>query len=331
MANPELEWEKSEQVNVGIDYGFSNDRFTGILDFYQKKTRDLLLEVTVPQPAVVATRVENVGSIRNRVFEASFDAQLFDRGDRALSMGLVASVDRTEVLSLGGDRQFISTGDVSGQGQSDRAAQRIMVGQPIGTFWGPEFLRVNEEGVQLFRCRTERPDCVNGETTAPTGGDEAIIGDANPDFTLGFNSNLRWGRFDASWLWRAEVGKDVFNNTALVYATKTNVNQDRNFLRSALDDPTAIGQPAIYSSRWIEDGSFLRLQNVTVGYTFDVPGRLVATSTRVYLSADNLLLLTDYSGYDPEVFVAAGLASRGIDYLTFPRARTFTLGARVLF
>jgi iron complex outermembrane receptor protein len=173
---------------------------------------------------------------------------------------------------------------------------------------------------------------VNGQTRAPTGDDERVLGNANPDFSLGFRSNLTWSKFDASWLWRGQFGNEVFNNTALVYSTKSNVLQDKNFMRSALSDPIGLHEPAIFSSRWIEDGSFVRLQNVTVGYTFDLPQRLnFGRGTRVYVSGDNLLLMTDYSGYDPEVFVDAGLATRGLDYLTYPRPRTFTAGARVLF
>jgi TonB-dependent starch-binding outer membrane protein SusC len=191
---------------------------------------------------------------------------------------------------------------------------------------------VNSRGRQVFRCYTARPECVGGETTSPIGDDERIIGNANPSFSLGFRSNATWGRLDASWLWRSEMGRDVFNNTALVYGTKSNVTQNRNFLRSALSAGDTLGEPAIFSSRWIEDGSFLRLQNLTVGYTFNLPQFFSAGRTaRVYLSGDNLLLFTGYSGYDPEVFVSSGLASRGIDYVTYPRARTFTLGTRLQF
>jgi TonB-dependent starch-binding outer membrane protein SusC len=332
VANPDLTWETSEQVNLGIDYGFDNDRFTGTLEFYQKTTKDLLLEVSVPQPAVVSTRLENIGSFRTRGVEASMDATLISGGNRLLSAGFVASFDRNEVRSLGGDRTFIGTGGVSGQGQSGRLSQRIIVGEPLGTFWGPIFLKVNGQGQQVFRCFTQRAECVNGETTSPISDDDRVIGDANPAFTMGFTSSGRWGNFDASWFWRGEFGRDVFNNTSLVYATKSNVLQGRNFLASALNDPTKIGEPAIYSSRWIEDGTFVRLQNVTVGYTFNLPERLQAIrSARVFVSGDNLFLFTDYSGYDPEVFTGAGLATRGIDYLTYPRARTFTTGLRLQF
>ncbi|HEX6048848.1 MAG TPA: SusC/RagA family TonB-linked outer membrane protein, partial [Gemmatimonadaceae bacterium] len=192
VANPNLKWETSEQVNVGLDYGFMADRFTGVIDYYQKTTKDLLLDVAVPQPAVVSTRLENVGSIRNRGVEITLNTPLLDRSDRSLNLELVGSVERNEVLSLGGDRQFIITGAVNGQGQSGRFAQRIMVGEPLGTFWGPTFTRV-VNGRQMFRCNRTDPDCVNGETRDPTGDDESIIGNANPDFSLGLSNNGRWG------------------------------------------------------------------------------------------------------------------------------------------
>ena len=332
VANPDLKWETSTQVNVGVDYGFKNDRYTGVLDIYQKTTKDLLLDVSVPQPAVVSTRLENVGSLRNRGVELSLDAHLFEAQRRQLTVGFVGSVERNEVTSLGAGRSFIGTGDVNGQGQSGRLSQRIIVGEPIGTFWGPKFLRVNDKGKQVFSCTKVRPECVGNETTTPSGDDDEIIGKANPDFTLGITSNGRFGAFDASWLWRGEFGRDVFNNTALVYSTKTNVLQDRNFLASALSDPDAVGEPAIYSSRWVESGTFLRLQNVTVGYTFNTRSiSRFARSARMFVSGDNLLLFSGYEGYDPEVFVSRGLASRGIDYVTYPRARTFTTGFQFEF
>ncbi|MFL5617526.1 MAG: SusC/RagA family TonB-linked outer membrane protein [Gemmatimonadaceae bacterium] len=330
VANPDLKWETSEQTNLGVDWGLRSDRITGSVDVYQKKTKDLILTVPVPQPAVVGTQIQNIGSVRNRGLEATLDARLFDRANKTLTSGLVLTVERNSVLSLG-DALFIETGNVSGQGQSGRNAQRIIPGQPLGTFWGAQFLGVDAQGKQTFACKSTSTGCVSGVTFSPTGDDETIIGNANPSFTLGLRSNGAWGHFDASWLWRGEFGRDVFNNTALVYSTKGNALQSKNFLRAALSDPTGLREPAIYSSRWIENGRFIRLQNATVGYTVTLPGRLGVHTTRLYVSGDNLLLFTPYSGYDPEVFVDAGTASRGIDYLTYPRARTFTLGAHVGF
>jgi iron complex outermembrane receptor protein len=330
VGNPDLKWETATQVNVGFDYGFQSDRITGSVDFYQKNTKDLLLTVNVPQPAVVSTRIENIGSLRNRGLEASADGQLFKGLNKSLSLGVVLTVERNEVTSLGDtSRKFINTGFVSGQGQSNQYSQRIMVGQPIGTFFGPKFIGVTG-GKQVFECSAGSAGCTNGKTTDPTDGDKRVIGNANPSFTLGVRNNGMWNHFDASWLWRGEFGGQTFNNTALVYASKSNAKQGRNFLSSALSQPDSIGEPSKYSSRWVENRTFVRLQNVTVGYA--VPTKYTAGRvTRVYVSGDNLLLVTKYTGYDPEVFVSSGLASRGIDYLVYPPARRFTLGARVQF
>jgi iron complex outermembrane receptor protein len=165
--------------------------------------------------------------------------------------------------------------------------------------------------------------------------DFVVIGDPNPDFTVGLRSQMTLGRLDASFLARAKQGIDVFNNTALVYSTKGNAKQGKNFLASALDDGIGINEPAIFSSLWIEDGSFIRMENITVGYTFNLPRSMGGDRTaRVYVSADNLFLITGYSGYDPEAHTQGGgrnLAARGIDYLNYPRARTFTTGVRFSF
>jgi iron complex outermembrane receptor protein len=280
----------------------------------------------------VATRIENVGSVRNRGMEATVEGRLWETQARSLTSGLVLSVERNEVLDLGG-RSFIVAGAVSGQGQSGRNAQRLIPGQPLGTFWGPHFIGVDAQGRQTFTCVATSVGCTNGVTISPTADDEGIIGNANPNFSLGFHSNLTWNKFDASWNWRGEFGRDVFNNTALIYSTKGNAKQGRNFLATALADPTGIDEPSIYSSRWIENGRFVRLQNVTLGYTFTL-AQLGGRPTRVYVSGDNLLLFTPYSGYDPEVYSSQPdqeIATRGIDYLTYPRARTITTGVRLSF
>jgi iron complex outermembrane receptor protein len=336
--NPDLKWEETEQLNIAVDYGFMDNLITGSIEYYVKNTEDLLLEVAVPQPAVVETRLENIGKVRNRGLELSLDAQVMNRPNLNWLAGVVFAAEKNEVVDLGG-RTFITTGNVSGQGQSGQVAQRIIPGEALGTFFGPEFIGVDENGVQLFNQysveRDEEGRVVSreliGETTSPSGDDFVVLGDANPDFTIGFRSQVTSGPFDLSFLVRAEQGRDVFNNTALVYSTKGNALQDKNFLKSALEDPTGITQPAIYSSQWIEDGSFIRLQNVTLGYTFELPGLMQGRTTRVYVSGDNLFLISGYSGYDPEVHTQAGLASRGIDYLNYPRPRTFTAGLRVGF
>lgn len=333
--NPDLKWETTDQSNFAIDYGFLENRFTGSLEYYVKNTKDLLLEVSVPQPAVVATRLENIGRIGGKGLEFSLDAQVLNRPEFNWTAGLVYSRDRTKVKDLGG-RSFITTGGVSGRGQSGQVSQRIMPGQPLGTFWGPEWVGVNAQGLELFACTPTGPtdtQCVSGQTTLPLRDtDYRIIGNANPDFTVGLRSLVNWRRFDFSFLVNSQRGMDVFNNTALVYASKNNALQGTNIIKSALSDGVGITQPQTFSSRWIEDGSFVRLQNVTLGVTFDPPKFIgAAKGARAYISGDNLLMMTDYTGYDPEIYTDAGLASRGIDWLHYPRARTFTGGLRVAF
>lgn len=339
-ANPDLKWEETAQSNVALDYGFLNNRLNGSLEYYVKNTHDLLLRVLVPQPAVIGDRLENIGKIRNKGVELSLDGQVLQRSALNLSAGFVFSHDNNEVVDLGG-RTFIPDALASGQGQSNQFTQRIMPGQPIGTFFGPVFQGVNSAGQQLFNKYTVTRDAngnetsrtLNGTTTSPGGDDYVILGNANPKYTLGLHTNGTWKSFDFSMLINRVAGQKVFNNTALVYSTKGNALQDKNFLAAALTDPTGIHEPAIYSSRWIEDGSFTRLANITVGYTFDLPRAFgVARGTRAYLSGDNLHLWTPYSGYDPEVFSQLpGIAPRGVDYLHYPRPRTITGGLRVQF
>ncbi len=340
--NPNLKWEETAQTNFALDYGILNNRLNGSLEYYVKNTNDLLLEVNVPQPAVVETRLENIGRMRNKGLELSLDGLVLQRSDLNWSAGFVFSHDKNEVIDLGG-KGFITTAQASGQGQSNQFTQRIMPGQPLGTFWGPQFFGFDAAGHQLFNHYTVTRDASGKETSRVLAGqvqaaalnsdDDVILGNAFPKYNLGVRTNGNWKKFDFSMLVNRVAGQKIFNNTALVYAQKGNALQDKNFLLSALNDPSEIHEPAKYSSRYIEDGSYTRLQNVTVGYTFDLPSFTgTARNSRVFISGDNLILWTNYSGYDPEVHTQLpGLAPRGIDYLHYPRGRTFTGGLRVAF
>jgi iron complex outermembrane receptor protein len=339
-ANPDLKWEETAQTNVALDYGFLGNRLNGSLEYYVKNTHDLLLDVLVPQPAVVGDRLENIGKLRNKGVEFSLDGQVMQRSEFNWTAGFVFAHDNNTVVDLGG-RTFIPDALASGQGQSNQFTERIIPGQPIGTFFGPIFTGVNAAGQQTFNKYTVTRDANGNETSrvlagttiAPGGDDYVILGNANPKYNLGLHTNGTWKTFDFSVLINRVAGQKIFNNTALVYSTKGNALQDKNFLASALSDPTGIHEPAIYSSRWVEDGSFTRLANITVGYTFDMPKFTgIARGSRVYVSGDNLALWTPYTGYDPEVFSQLpGIAPRGADYLHYPRPRTITGGLRVAF
>jgi len=352
-GNPNLKWEQTSQVDGAIDFGLWNNRISGSVEYYHKNTKDLLFTVDVPQPALQSTQLRNVGRLSGHGIELSLDALAVSRPGLTWRAGLVFAADRNKVTDLGCSADstglkscpFYESGDVSGQGQSNVKAERIMVCDPsrpgycpgyaLGTFYGPQFLGVDATGKQVFFCTAATVGCVNGRSTTgagPAAADYRVIGNANPDFTVGFHSQINWNRFDVSFLVRAVVGQDVFNNTALVYGSRSAAIGGANFLRTGLTDPTGIHEPSIYSSRWVESASFVRLQNITVGYDLNVPFLMrSARSARLYVSADNLILLTGYSGLDPEVYSGTGLAVRGIDYLVFPHPRTITGGLRLLF
>jgi len=335
-GNPNLKWEQTSQVNAAVDFGLLSNRLSGSVEYYVKNTKDLLLTVDVPQPALAPQQLINVGRLHNNGLEVSLDAVAISRPGLVWRAGVVFAAERNKVTELATSTGF-TTGPVSGQGQSGVNAERLFPGSPLGTFFGPVFLGVDGTGKQVFFCTPAKtPTCAADSTTttglAPNQADYREIGNANPDFTLGFHNQVTWGKLDVSFLVRASVGGQVFNNTALVYSAKANASHGQNFLRPALTDPTGLSEPAIYSSRWIESGTFVRLQNITVTYDLDLPLLTrSARSARVYVSADNLLLLTGYSGLDPEVFSGTGTAVRGIDYLTYPRPRTVTGGLRLMF
>lgn len=322
-ANPDLQWEETRSFNVGLDYALLSGRFSGTLEYYVKNTDNLLLDVTVPQPAVVDSRLENIGEIQNRGLEFSLDALAIDKPDLSMLVGFVFATEHNEVVSLG-DREQIITGEIRGRGQSGQQSQIITPGEPVPSFYGLIFDGV-VDGVQTFRD-------LNGDGQI-NSDDRAIIGNPRPAFTYGFNGQLYWNRFDVRFSLRGVQGSDIVNNLALVYQNKSGAKQNSNVLAAALEDPDGFNEPARFSSRWVEDGSFLRLQNVTVGYTVDA-SQLTSQlrNARIYLSADNVLTLTGYSGFDPEITSPLqGLAAMGIDWMNYPAARTFTVGVNLGF
>ncbi|MGH7496098.1 MAG: SusC/RagA family TonB-linked outer membrane protein [bacterium] len=330
LANPDLKWEETSQLNFGIDFGFLDDRISGTIDVYNKTTTDLLLEYDVPQPAVVATRLENAGKVTNKGIELGLNTVNISSPGFFWRTSLNFAYNKNEVVDLG-DRESIITGIVSGAGLSGVRAQIVLPGNPLGTFFGPRFLGYDSEGNEILSSDAGRPEA----TTGPLGDGRQILGDAQPDFNLGLSSTMIYKKWDFRFFFQGVTGFSLFNNTRLEYQRPSNVTNGINLLRGALEDVANGMNPAResrYSDRFIEDGSFIRLQNVTLGYTFDAFSNV--RSLRAYVSADNLFILTDYQGYDPEVnnFAVdpndptARVQTLGIDYANYPRSRTFTFG-----
>lgn len=317
-TNPDLKWEQTAQTDIGIDFGFLNGKIRGSIDYYYKKTTDLLLSVAVPSPSLITTQIANVGTVTNQGIELDLSFDLMRTKNFAWDANLNLSHNKNEVVSLSngqwtGDNMQVAP--CQGQGLSGTYAQLIMPGQPIGTFYGKRFIGV-VDGVEQFA----------------NDGEPEVIGCAQPDLTFGLGTNLQYKNWTLSLNFRGSIGNDVYNCTANNLAYLSNL-PGINVLKEAVTSGVNRDQAKVYSSRFIEDGSFVRLDNLSLGYNFSLP-KLYISNARVFVSAQNLFVITGYSGADPEVnseISRTGVAPLGVDYLSYPKARTFSMGINLSF
>lgn len=318
-SNPDLKWEETSQIDFGLDFGFLGGRIEGSFDWYRKVTSDLLYSVDIPSPSYISKQVANVGSVRNSGIEFTLNGVIIDKPDVTWSANVNLSHNKNMVLSLSNDKyagKYLITGACNGQGLSGQYSQIIQEGSPLGTFYGKRFTGLDSNGM---------------ETYANDGASE-VIGCAQPDLVYGFGTSFRYKRFSASASFHGTIGNDIYNNTANNHAYLSNL-PGRNVMKEAVASGVAYGQPKTFSSRWIEDGSFLRMDNLTFAYEFDVKNCFLSRA-QIYCTAQNLFVLTKYSGLDPEVnskTTGNGTAPIGTDYLSYPRARTFSLGVNLTF
>lgn len=317
-TNPDLKWEQTAQTDIGIDFGLLNGKIRGSIDWYYKRTTDLLLSVAVPSPSLITKQIANVGTVTNQGVELDLAFDLMHRKNFTWEANLNLSHNENKVVSLSngkwtGDNMQVAP--CQGQGLSGTYAQLIMPGQPIGTFYGKRFTGI-KDGVEQFA----------------NNGEPEVIGCAQPDLTFGIGTNLQYKNWNLSLNFRGSVGNDIYNCTAnnLVYLSNL---PGRNVLKKAITSGVNRDQAKVYSSRFIEDGSFVRLDNISLGYNFNLP-ELYISNARIFVSAQNLFTITNYSGTDPEVnseISRTGVAPLGVDYLSYPKARTFSMGINVSF
>ncbi|MDN3669446.1 TonB-dependent receptor [Echinicola jeungdonensis] len=324
-ANPDLQWEQTNQLNVGLDFGFLDGRLTGTIDYYEKYTNNLLLQFSTAAPSVVNTQWANVGKVENKGIEFALNAGLIVDRPVTWDMSFNVSHNKNEVVSLSNDqfsRDEIRTAPLSGVITPKDFSQIIKPGLSLGTFYGRKFTGFDENGMETYL-----------DEDGVDGADLVVIGNAQPDLNFGMSHQWKWKNFDASVSLRGVVGNEVLNNTGAEFSY-TNSFPGINILRSALDSDVSRDQTAQFSSRWLEDGSFLRLDNMNIGYNFDVSSLDFLGKARIYVTGQNLFVLTGYSGFDPEVRTntnAGGPAAIGIDYLSYPRPRVFMLGGSISF
>lgn len=342
IPNPDLKWETTAQADFGIDMAFLNRRLRVSFDYYDKQTSDLLRERNLALSSGYDKMWVNDGKIQNRGFEVTVDADILQTKDWQLSGTLIYSRNRNKVKDLGNTLESgLVTDPMTGMlfEYSGNSLEQyrdytniLAIGQPVNVFYGYKvdgIVQTLNEGIDAglsgdyanpgeFKYMN-----LNGDSEI-SEADKTIIGDPNPDFTASLALNLSWKKFDVSVFLNGVFGQDVLN-------TKAFGEPSNSPLRWTPDNPTnkypslRDGRQVKISDWWIEDGSFLRVQNLNIGYTFDLPKKSFLSKARIYMNASNLYTFTKFKGYDPEVGLD-GVYSGG-----YPRLRKWTFGLDLTF
>ena len=316
--NPGLKWESTSALNVGLDFGFLKGVLRGSLEYYDKHTKDLLFLVTSAQPATTPFTWKNLNTdIQNRGVELTLTYDVFSSSDFAWDIQGNAAYNKNIVKNLDG---VYDTGEINGQGLTGAFAQRLAEGQPLFAYFLREFGGYDAEGNSIYP---------NGDFQQFLDGKSPL-----PVVTAGFTNNFRYGNLDASIFFNGVFGNYIYSNTRNAFFTKGSFANGRNVTSDVVDsDEGPLNAPDV-STRFLEKGDFVRLQNLNIGYQVPLRSTKNISSLRLFLSGQNLLTFTKYSGQDPEVSTNKsinGIPSFGIDYTAYPRARTWTIGGNISF
>jgi TonB-dependent starch-binding outer membrane protein SusC len=315
FENPDLKWESTQQINVGVDYSFVKGRVAGSLDFYKKNTKDLLIQVRAAQPAVSDFVWTNLDAdVQNSGVELGLNVTAMDKADFRWNVLFNAAYNKNEVKNYGG---LLNTGAINGQGLSGAFAQRIAQGQPLFAFFLRDFAGYDENGISVYN----------------DGDFQQFVGSPLPTVTAGLTNSFNFGNLDVSLFLNGVFGNDIYNNTANAYFTAGSLANGRNVTTDVVGNGESNLNAPDVSTRFMEDGSFVRVQDLTIGYNVK-PKTSSISSLRFFVTGQNLAVFTGYSGQDPEVSINKAIndvPSFGIDYTAYPRARTILLGASIGF
>ncbi len=338
LENSDLRWEKTKQMDIGLDLGLFDNRITLSTDYYIKKTTDLLLEVTQPSSTGFSTALQNAGSLENKGFEFQIGTKNYVKENFRWSTDFNISFNKGKVLDIVGTT--LRTGEVNPAGTSLNTAI-VQAGSPLGSFYGKI-----SGGVDPATGK------IRYKHTADGGADSVgIIGNANPDFVYGFGNSFRIKNFSIDLFIQGVQGNDIFNATRILTESMVlPMNQSAAVLRRWKNPGDITDIPGVSPSNWdnsavstryIEDGSYLRLKTLTLGYNIPAKNleKLKISRFQVYLTIENLLTITDYSGFDPEVSAFSGNSQSttnqntapGVDFGTYPQAREFIVGLNLSF
>ena len=335
LANPKLKWEKSNQVDIGIDFGFFNNRISGEFDFYNRKTEDLIYNVPVPSNTGYTTKTVNIGAMQNRGFEFVINTDNLVTKNFKWSSNINVSINDNKILKLDGDQTLIP-------GNDGRYMNSLIVGESIGVFYGPKFAGADPTNGDALYYKEDGKTTTNDYNEA---GD-FIVGNPNPKFIAGFGNTVSFKGFDLSVLFQGVFGNQVMNGAGGFMSASFDWfdNQTREQL-DRWQKPGDISQvPQLRlgygngisaSSRYVYDADYVRLKNITLGYNIpaSVLQRVKISSARFYLTAVNLLTFTKYAGWDPEVNTdyRAGNRNQGSDFYAAPQIKNFSVGLNLGF
>ena len=344
VPNPNLKWETTKQTDVGIDLSVLGGRISIVADYYYKKTVDLHYDKVLPYYTGYSTQTQNIGSKQNKGFEFTLNTQNLV-GAFKWSTSLNIALNREKVLDLGGDEFFYTNGSGGALGSGFAETGIVKVGEPLGNFFGYvcDGIYQNEAEVAALPSSSAAVGAIkykdldgDGEITT---NDRTIIGNANPKFIFGIGNDFSYKNFDLSFMFQGTYGNDVANLLKATFGTAPSTNSVYNVFDYVYKDAwrgegTSNTQQALnqssgpMSDRFIEDGSYLRLKNLTFGYTLpkSITSKIGIANLRFYISGQNLFTVTSYSGYDPEVNSQTGNYNLGYDRGSYPSVRSYTFG-----
>ena len=311
LPNDNLTWETTTQTNAGLDFGFLNDKYRVTLDYYVKNTTSLLATVQLPPSSGYNTIIDNVGEVENKGFELEIGTDLIATKDLRWSVDANLSINKNKVVATKNNLPFSS-------GNS-----RITPGDPLSSFYGPKFNGYAADGEMAFMD-------VNADGIID-GRDNQYIGNPYPTTIIGLNTSLKYKRFNFMMTWSSVQGNSIDNQMLFSSATPNPIYNRSAEIYNYYPKPRA---SSIHrrSDLFIEDGSYIRLRNIRLDYSLPLGDTKFIKSANIYLSGNNIITITDYKGYDPEVNVFSGNSlQQGVDNGAYPGSKTVTLGLTVNF
>jgi iron complex outermembrane receptor protein len=331
LANPNLQWEVSTQFDIGIDFAFLDNRLTGTLDYFNKVSSNILLEVVPADPVQpTSTFWDNIDNMKINNSGIELALNYSSRSQKAFSYNIGGNVTFIQNEVKDSPYSVLTTGAAQGAGQTGATINGYINNQPIGAFYMLQFDGIGEDGLNRFVD-------TNGDGEI-LDNDRVVVGSAIPKVIYGLNTNFQYKNFDLGLNFNGTAGNKIYNHTTMSLFTKAQLSRSNNTTDFAVQFPEeSFNNSNTVSTRFLESGSFFRLNNATLGYNVN-PGQLgignAFQAIRISLTGQNLFVITNYSGFDPEVntgSTTAGIQTFGIDRFTYPRARTFMVNLNLTF